>query len=55
MKSFEALARSAYEVFCNSLYGTQAKLLAWNELPQKTRNAWIESARHMAAEIQQVH
>ncbi|MEG0920658.1 MAG: hypothetical protein RSD57_14580 [Comamonas sp.] len=55
MKSFEAIARSAYAVFCNSLHGTQAKLPAWNELPQQTRNAWIESARHVAVEIQQVH
>ena len=55
MKSFEAIARQSYEVFCNSLYGTKAKLLTWQDLPQQTRNAWIAAARKMAEEIQQVH
>ena len=55
MKSFESIAREAYEAFCNSLYGSQSKLMDWHELPQQTRNAWIAVARTMAAEIQQVH
>ena len=55
MKSFESIAREAYEAFCNSLYGTQANLMAWHELPQQTRNAWIAAAQKMAEEIQLVH
>ena len=55
MKSFESIAREGYEAFCNSLYGSQSKLMAWHELPQQTRNTWIAAARTMAAEIQQVH
>lgn len=55
MKSFESIARDAYEAFCASLYGTATDLLTWQKLPPHTRNAWIAAARKMADEIQQVH
>jgi hypothetical protein len=55
MKSFESIARNAYQVFCSALQYSPAVLVTWQQLPQKTRDAWIAAARNMADEIQNVH
>ena len=55
MKSYESIARMAYEEFCDNLGQLTVPLLAWNDLPEKVRVAWIEVVRFAAAEIQQVH
>lgn len=55
MKSFESIARDAYQAFCSSLQESSSALLTWQELPQRTRDAWIAAARNMAADIQNVH
>ena len=59
MKSFESIARAAYEAFSQSLYGPLATygcgLMTWNQLPGETRDAWMAAARKMAEEINQVH
>ncbi|MEG0920305.1 MAG: hypothetical protein RSD57_16170 [Comamonas sp.] len=55
MKSFESIAQHAYERFCNSLYGSAAVRVTWDELSQQTRNAWGEVSRQVAEEIQHIH
>lgn len=56
MKSFEAIAREAYEAFeAQFLHSPTDKVLPWEELRVCVREAWIASARKMAEAIQQVH
>ena len=55
MKSFESIAREAYEVFCGELHEVPLKMLAWKDLPERTRNAWIDTVRAIVAQAQQVH
>lgn len=56
MKSFEAIAHSAYEAFGTSLKHLDPfQLPTWQQLPETTRQAWIAAARKVAEEIQQVH
>lgn len=54
MKSFEAIAQAAYQVFRASLPGGDRSLLPWGQLKAETRSAWIAASRKMAEEIQQV-
>lgn len=54
MKSFEAIAQAAYQVFRASLPGGDRSLLPWGQLKAETRSAWIAASRKMAQEIQQV-
>ncbi len=54
MKSFEAIAQAAYQVFRANLPGGDSSLLAWDQLKAETRSAWIAASRKMAQEIQQV-
>lgn len=53
MKSFESIARAAYETFCASL--SQFPIETWNEMAEPVRQAWIAATRKMAEEVQQVH
>lgn len=58
MKSFESIARNAYEAFSahiNSQKATPKPMPSWQELPEVAREAWIDSARVIAEEINQVH
>lgn len=54
MKSFEAIAQAAYQVFRSNLPGGESSLLPWGQLKSETRSAWIAASRKMAEEIQQV-
>ena len=55
MKSFEAIARTAYYEFYAHFQFSPDQVRPWEELNQHTRDGWIKSARKMAEEIQQVH
>ena len=55
MKSFESIARAAYEAFRQVRDGTADGLRTWEQLSPVARNAWIAAAQKMAEEIQQVH
>ncbi|WP_312566149.1 hypothetical protein [Comamonas sp.] len=54
MKSFEAIAQAAYQVFRTNLPGGDRRMLDWDQLKAETRSAWIAASRKMAEEIQQV-
>ena len=55
MKSFESIAQAMYEAFGahNDRFGFPIK--CWDELPERTRDAWIAAARVAADLIHQVH
>ena len=55
MKSFESIARRAFEKFQCSLQRSSMPLPAWDDLTQATKDAWIAAARQVAEEIQQLH
>lgn len=55
MKSFESIAKSAYQVFRASVPGGDMSLSTWDQLKPETRAAWVAASRKMAEEIQQVH
>ena len=55
MKSFEAIAREAYDTFRAAITDGASRLCAWVELPKESQDAWIAASRKMADEIQQVH
>ena len=55
MKSFESIARSAYDEFYRALQRSQTETPKWEALWPQTREAWIAAARKVAEEINQVH
>ena len=55
MKSFEAIAREAYDTFRAAITDGASRLAAWVDLPRESQEAWIAASRKMAEEIQQVH
>lgn len=56
MKSFEAIAREAYDAFKGKVHeGWSHSMPAWAELDQATQEAWMAASRKIAEEIQQVH
>lgn len=55
MKSFETIAREAYDTFRAATTDGAARLAAWADLPDESQQAWIAATRKMAEEIQQVH
>ena len=56
MKSFESIAREAYEAFAAQfLHSPEDKVLPWVELRACVQEAWIVAARKMAEQISQVH
>lgn len=55
MKSFEAIAREAYETFRAAITDGSSRLCAWAELSKESQDAWMAASRKMAEEIQQVH
>lgn len=57
MKSFESIAKAAYESFYAQINKSKEPflILAWQQLPDITRNAWIAAAQTIADEIRQVH
>lgn len=55
MKSFETIAREAYDTFRAAITDGAARLASWADLPEESQQAWIAASRKMAEEIQQVH
>lgn len=55
MKSFESIARSAYDEFQRALQHSPTETPEWVALSPQTQEAWIASARKVAEEINQVH
>ena len=55
MKSFETIAREAYQAFQASVPQSGGWTLPWEKLGESTKEAWRAAARKIAEEIQQVH
>lgn len=57
MKSFEQLARSAFGAYKKKSAQSFRDLseLTWDDLDEKTREAWLEVAKQIVAEMATVH
>ena len=60
MKSFEQLAKAAYEAYCKEAVrvdeeGLAAHAYAWDELGPNDRKLWIAVAMKVAEEISAIH
>lgn len=59
MKSFEQLAKSAYEAHCLKFIeqdiGRGTSLPAWGRLETKWQACWIAAVKQVAAEVQAIH
>lgn len=60
MKSFEQLAKAAYEAYCKEAVlideeGLAAHAYAWEELGPKGRKLWIAVAMKVVEEVSSIH
>lgn len=60
MKSFEALAQSAYEAYCKKAQdlddeGLAAHALPWGQLDPGTQQFWVASVQQLWSEFTTIH
>lgn len=55
MKSFEQLARLAFEAYENSSHGNTPSLDAWERLHPELKAHWVATARAIVAQYSLIH